>query len=353
VDGGAAELSRRARRPVVAGLACLAATSVFVFAAAAGSGARAVAAPASAFSDALVVSDNGTVVFSAAVHPRGRATTAFFEFGLALRYREPRPAHVIYDRSTPMVHLAAGSGVYSVSGSASGLVPNAVYNLRLVARSSAGTVYSPNATFRTAKDAGPPLPLIGSRANLEPASGLVLIRPGLLGPSGMSEAARLVAGPGFRPLTEARQLPVNSQIDARAGGLRLVVAGPHSRPTQQVTLAGGLFSLAQSSHAPNRGLTTVNLLEGAFPGAPTYDSCAANSAAVLQTLRARDQRGRFVTLSRDSSATASAAGTTWDTIVRCDGTVTLVHHGSVVVADFQLHQTVTVHAGQRFLAFAR
>jgi hypothetical protein len=159
-----------------------------------------------------------------------------------------------------------------------------------------------------------------------------------------------VAGRGFRPLTETRQRPVNSQIDARAGGLRLVVAGPHSRSTQQVTLAGGLFSLAQSSHAPNRGLTTVNLLEGAFPGAPTYGSCAANPAGVLQTLRARDQHGRFVTLGRDSSATASAAGTAWDTIVRCDGTLTVVHHGSVVVSEFQLHRTVTVHAGQQFLA---
>jgi hypothetical protein len=335
---------------VVVGLACLAATAVFFFGAPAVPGARAMGAPEGAFSDALVVSDTGAVIFSAAVHPRGRATTAFFEFGLALRYREPRPAHVLYDRSTPMVHLAPGFGVYSVSGSASGLVPNAIYNLRLVARSSAGTVYSPNATFRTAKDAAPPLPLIGSKANLEPASGLVLVRPGLLGLPGMSEAARLVSGPGFRPLTEARQLPVDSQIDARAGELRLVVAGPHSRQTQQVTLAGGLFSLAQTSQA--RGLTTVNLLEGAFPGAPAYGSCAANRSAVLQTLRARDQRGRFETLSRDSSAAPSATDTAWDTVVRCDGTMTIVHQGSVVVSDFQLHRTVTVHPGQHFLAFA-
>jgi hypothetical protein len=352
VDGGAAELSRRARRPVVVGFACLAATAVCFCGAAAVSAGRAVGAPGGAFSDALVVSDNGAVTFSAAVHPRGRATTAFFEFGLAVRYREPRPGHVVYDNSTPMIHLAPAFGVYSVSGKASGLVPNAVYNLRLVARSSAGTVYSPNATFRTAKDAAPPFPLIGSKANLQPASGLVLVRPGLLGPSGMSEAARLVSGPAFRPLTEARQLPVDSLIDARAGALQLVVAGPHRPQTQQVTLAGGLFSLAQSTQAPTQGLTTVNLVEGTFPGAPTYGSCATNHTAVLQTVRARDQHGRFLTLSRDSSATASAAGTAWDTIVRCDATVTVVHQGSVVVSDFQLHRTVTVHAGQRFLAFA-
>jgi hypothetical protein len=336
------------RRPTVVLLACLAATGAFVLGPVAVSGAR----PDRPFSDALTVADTGAVTFSAIVHPHGRATAAFFQFGLATRYREPRPPHPVYDMSTTALHLAPAFHVYSVSGTASGLVPNALYNLRLVARSSAGTVYSPNATFRTAKDPAPPPPVIGSKVNLEPASGLVLIRPGLLGPSDMAEAARLASGPGFRPLTETRQLPVDSQIDTRAGELRLLVAGAQRRSTQQITLAGGLFSLAQSSQGPTRGLTTVNLVESAFPGAPSYDNCAADPSGLIQTVRARDQRGRFLTLSRDSSATASAAGTTWDTIARCDGTVTLVHQGTVVVSDFQLHQTVVVHAGQRYFADA-
>jgi hypothetical protein len=352
VDGGAAELSCRVRRAVAAGWICLGATASFLFGAVAVSAGRPMSVSAGASSDAPVVSDTGAVTFSGAVHPHGRATTAFFEFGLGLRYREPRPVRVVYDKSTPLVHLAPAFGVYSVSGRASGLVPNAVYNLRLVARSSAGTVHSPNATFRTAKDPAPSLPVIGSKANLEPAAGLVLVRPGFLGPSGMSSAARWVSGPGFRPLTEARQLPVDSQIDARAGVLRLVVAGPNRRPTQQVTLAGGLFALAQSTQGPTRGETTVNLVEDAFPGAPAYGSCAAHPSAGLQTVRARDQRGSFVITSPDSSATASAAGTTWDTIVRCDGTVTVVHQGTVVVSDVDRHRTVTLHAGQRFLALA-
>lgn len=348
MDAGPAKLGLRVRRPKVVALACLAVTGAFFLGPIAVSGAR----PAGAFSEALTVADTGAVTFSAVVHPHGRATTAFFEFGLAARYREPRPSRPVYDMSTTALHLAPAFHVYSVSGTASGLVPNALYNLRLVARSSAGTVYSPNATFRTAKDPAPPLPFIGSKANLEPASGLVLIRPGLLGPSGMSEAAHLASGPGFRPLTETRQLPVDSEIDARAGELRLVVAGARRRSTQQITLAGGLFSLAQSRQAPTRGLTTVNLVEGAFAGAPTYGSCAAAPSAPLQTVRARDQRGRFLTLSRDSSATGSAAGTTWDTIARCDGTLTVVHQGTVVVSDFQLDRTVVVHAGQRYIADA-
>jgi hypothetical protein len=352
VDGGAAELGQWVRRSAAIALACLAATGVFFFGAVAASGGRPLGAPGVPFSNALTVADRGAVTFSAVVHPHGRATTAFFQFGLAVGYREPMPTHPVYDMTTTAVHLAPAFHVYSVSGTASGLVPNAVYNLRLVARSSAGTVYSPNATFRTAKDDAPPLPVIGATVNMEPESGLVLMRRPRATASRSSQASRLVEGEGFRPLTEARQLPVGSQIDARAGTLRVVVAGPRRRQTQRVTLAGGLFSVSQSSQGPTRGLTTLNLVESDFSGAPAYDGCPANPAAVLQTVRARDQRGRFLTLSRDSGATADAVGTAWDTIVRCDGTLTVVHHGTVAVVDFQLHQTVAVNAGQRYLAHA-
>ena len=40
-------------------------------------------------------------------------------------------------------------------------------------------------------------------------------------------------------------------------------------------------------------------------------------------------------------------GTTWLTADRCDGTLTRVVTGSVVVRDFTLHRTVVVHAGER------
>jgi hypothetical protein len=352
VDAGPAELERRVRRASVGLLTCLAAMGAFFLGPVSMSGAR----PAGAFSDALTVADTGAVTFSAVVHPHGRATTAFFQFGLATRYREPMPSHPVYDNSTTAVHLAPGFQVYSVSGTASGLVPNALYNLRLVARSSAGTVNSPNATFRTAKDPAPRLPRIGADVNLVPVSGLVLIRPPRANTSraaaAAAAAARLVAGPSFHPLTEARQLPIGSQVDARAGTFRLVVAGPHGRQTQRVTLTGGVFSLAQSTQGSSRGVTTVNLLQDDFSGAPAYRGCAGHGSAVLQTVHALDQGGRFVTLSRDSSTTARSAGTAWDTSMRCDGTLTAVRRGTVVVFDYPRQQTVVVHAGQRYLANA-
>lgn len=319
------------------------------------------------FSDALAARGVGTVTFSAVVHPHGRATTAFFQFGLASRYREPRPSGVVYDKSTPAVHLAAGSQVDSVAGQASGLVPNAVYHLRLVASSSAGTVYSPDATFRTAKDPAPPRPRFGATINVAPASGLALIRAHRLGSSHASRVARLIAGPDFLPLTENRQLPIDSQFDARAGSLRLVAASGDGSPTQRATLADGVFTLYQTRQGPVPGLTTLSLLEGGFAGGPTFSGCPAkvadrasgehaltarSSSAVLQTLYARVQTGRFATRGSQSISTASAAGAVWDTVDRCDGTLTIVRRGSVAVSDMRLGTTTVLRAGQRYLAQA-
>jgi hypothetical protein len=351
------------RRLAVVSLACLVATGVLLVGGVGMSGGRVLGT----FSDDLAVEGTGTVTFSAVVHPHGRATTAFFEFGLASRYRQPRPRGVVYDKSTPRVHLPAGSQIDSVSGKVSGLVPNALYHLRLVATSSAGTVYSPDATFRTAKDPAPPLPRFGATVNVAPVSGLVLIRAQSLRPSRVSQAAKVMAGEAFLPLTESRQIPIEAQIDARAGALRLVVAGAQRPHTEQAIVSGGGFWLAQTPQAVGAGPTTVSLLDGGLPGAATYGSCPTNtippasdahartaqsSSAVLQTLHAQDQVGTFATRGRYSITSVSSPGTVWDTVDRCDGTLTIVSRGTVTVSDLQ-HGTINiVHAGQRYLAQA-
>jgi hypothetical protein len=338
------------RRAAILRLAFLVAMAVGLIGAAAAAGGRVRLA------DDLKVNEKGRVSFSGSVHPDGRATTAYFEFGLGSRYREPRPAGIVYDMRTPVLHLKPAYRVYSVSGVASGLVPNALYNVRLVAKSAAGTVFGPNATFTTAKDPPPPRARMGTTMNLAPASGLVLIRPSPLGTS-RARAARLVEGAGFSPLTEPRQLAIDSQIDARAGALRLVVAAPEARHVQLATLSGGLFRPAQTRSGLIPGLTTLTLLEGDFPGAPTAAGCPSPgfgtpSSTVLQTLRVRDQRGAFRTVGRDSSATADTAGTVWETIDRCDGTMTIVDQGEVTVTDEALGTTMTLGPGQRYLAQA-
>jgi hypothetical protein len=357
-------------RRLAAPLAGLAAVGAFWFGVVGVSGGRVLGAQRArgmaAVDNHPTVSGKGTVSFSAVVNPNGRATTAYFEFGLDPRYSEPRPRRVVYAERTPAVHLAADAATHLVSGSVAGLLPNALYHLRLVATSSAGTVRSGDTTFRTAKDPAPPPPVIGKTANVAPVSGLVFIELARTKSAQASATTGPANGPGFLPLTEPRQLPVGSSIDARAGAWQVMVASAHGRGRQRSTLTGALVSLSQTRSGRRKGLTTLDLLEGAFAGAPTYSSCRtptvakpygpapvtpALSSRVLQTLRARDRAGSFRILGRYSVATVGP-GTVSDTVDRCDGTLTVVHRGTANVDDLERHTTIVVRAGQRYLATA-
>ncbi len=103
----------------------------------------------------------------------------------------------------------------------------------------------------------------------------------------------------------------------------------------------------------------MKLLEGAFPGAPSYSSCKAKkaeagqlaqtavSSSVLSTLHAHS-RGRYGSSSRGASATVR--GTAWTMTVRCNGVLVTVQKDVLVVPDSVHHKTVTLHAGQRYFA---
>jgi hypothetical protein len=122
-----------------------------------------------------------------------------------------------------------------------------------------------------------------------------------------------------------------------------------------------LFKLSQDRKGLTKGLTTLSLLEGAFPGAPTYAGCkakkaadsplafAALSSAVLQSMKS-SAHGKFRTRGRYSAATVR--GTAWTISDRCDGTLVTVQRHTVLVQDFVRHVTVLVRAGHRYLARA-
>jgi hypothetical protein len=296
--------------------------------------------------------------FSGSVIPNGLETSAHFEYGLDPKYSGGGP--VVYTNVTPAVALGAGSTTVAVSQSVSGLVPNALYHVRLIASNSAGTGTGADQTFTTAKLPNPPPPTLGKTENATPISGLVLIK--LPAGKGSHAAGGVVKGKGFIPLTQARQIPVGSQIDARRGTLNLVVATTKKRHTNTARLGGGVFSLAQQRSGPAKGLSTLALLENAFSGAPSYSTCTAKkgksvlagiaklSPKILQTLSVSDKNGKFRTKGRYSAATER--GTFWETQDRCDGTLTIVKRGTVNVQDFRTRKTIIVHAGHRFLATA-
>jgi hypothetical protein len=297
------------------------------------------------------------VALSDSVNPDLLATTAHYEYGLAPSYRGG--GAVVYDQRTPDQSVGSDNASHAVPAQLTGLVPNALYHVRLVATNAAGTTDGPDQTFTTLSGPAPAPPVLGRSVDAAVVSGLVFVKLPAGGPSLPATPLSSTIGPGFAPLTEARALPVGTQIDARLGSLRLVAASVHGGKTATGVFGGALFSVAQA----RSGLTTLALLEGLFPGGPTYGVCAARSrdaaqrgraaalsARTLQVLRS-SVHGSFSTRGRYGAATVR--GTVWDTADRCNGTLVTVHRGTVLVRDFRRRITVVVHAGQHYLARAR
>jgi hypothetical protein len=306
-------------------------------------------APAIA-STASTASSSTAARFSGSVNPEGSATTAHFEYGLDPRYT--RSSKIVYDQSTPDETVGADFSSHAISVSQSGLVPNALYHVRLVATNSFGTTLGPDVTFKTKKDPAPNAPSLGKSFDVS-ATGLVLVK--LHGK--------------FVPLTELRQIPAGTVVNALHGTLKLTTAAPkvpakskskkRGAKTQTATFAGAVFKVTQDRSGASKGIATVSLVEGAFKGAPSFASCkahkgkasaAAVSKKVLQLLHASGH-GKFRTKGRYAAATVR--GTIWTTADRCDGTLVHSIKDSVTVNDLVRHKTVIVRAGHSYLALAK
>jgi hypothetical protein len=311
--------------------------------------------PLTSTSPPTVLGSSGAA-FAGSVNPEGLVTSAHFEYGLDKHYSEAGGSGPSYEASTPTQAVGSDFSAHALSASAAGLIPNALYHVRLVATNGAGTTFGSDQTFTTKQDPPPPPPELGHTFNVEPVSGVVFIKP----PAGKALAsAALSKGVGFVPLTEARQIPAGSQIDALSGSLKLLTASGHIGKLQSGVFGGAVFKATQSRSRLQKGLSTLSLLDGAFPGVPSYSSCHAHPAgkatearaksSVLQRLHA-SAHGNFTTRGRYSAATVR--GTEWDTIDRCDGTLTKVERDSVLVRDFVRRKTILVHAGHSYLASA-
>jgi WD40-like Beta Propeller Repeat len=191
----------------------------------------------------------------------------------------------------------------------------------------------------------PPPPVLGRTVDVEPTSGKVFVSV----PAGGAFAS--VSVPGikgrrFVPLTKARQLPVGSILDTRKGSLSLTSASTTAGQVFSGTFSAGVFQTLQA----RSGLTTLPLKGSSFrPCATGKKASASLSRRAIRRLRA-NANGRFRTRGRYSAATVR--GTQWDTIDRCDGTLTKVTRGTVIVRDNRKHRNITVRAGKSYLARA-
>ena len=192
-----------------------------------------------------------------------------------------------------------------------------------------------------------------------------LARTIVIAPGTGSIKVKVPGARGFEPMTDASALPVGTVVDARRGRIRLTSALDEAGTVQRGTFWGGRFKVGQSGG--ERGMVSLVLRGGSFDRCPQRRGARASRAPlagvsrvpgenstrrrVVRSLWARDRGGRFRTHGNNSVATAR--GTAWVTRDRCDGTVTRVTEGAVLVRERSTGRRKLVRAGGSYLAPAR
>ena len=203
-----------------------------------------------------------------------------------------------------------------------------------------------------------PPPQQGVDVNVQELSGQVFvgIPAGAASTAGAGASAKASQkGIDFVPLTQARQIPVGSFLDTRKGTVRLQSARNLAGLRQTGDFLGSIFQVKQSRKRRAKGLTDLVLKGSSFrrcTSGARGKGATATAAANRRTIRRLrgNARGRFRTRGRYSSATVR--GTIWDVSDRCDGTLTKVQRGRVVVRDLRRKRNILLTAGKSYLAKA-
>src|SRR5207249_4141140 len=96
-------------------------------------------------------------------------------------------------------------------------------------------------------------PTLGKTVSVAAVRGKVLVKL----PPGTSAPAAQTKGNGFVPLTQARLIPVGSQLDVRRGTVRLTTAANDRGGTQSGEFTAGIFQVLQTRKSP--GLSNLRL----------------------------------------------------------------------------------------------
>ena len=147
-------------------------------------------------------------------------------------------------------------------------------------------------------------------------------------------------GFGYRPRTDR---------DPRIGARIYRLTSQGTLGAQTGVFSGGTFSI--SERQVRRRPTSIRLPSSGFERCRQATGAHASqlSRRIIHRLRA-SARGNFRSRGRHSSATIR--GTGWSITERCDGTLTKVTRGRVVVRDFRRNRTVVLTAGESYLARA-
>ena len=223
----------------------------------------------------------------------------------------------------------------------------------LIADTNNESVRRVDSNFVPGVDAGEPRPgdgpsQRGQGSAAEPELGAsVVVAPGF----GLVKVK--LPGRGWVVLEEGESIPVGSLVNTLRGSVVLTTA-LDGGDSQTGTFWGGIFQIRQSR--ARDGLTDIVLRGGSFRSCRRHAARPRPSAVAsrkrrrsVRRLWAKDDNGRFRTHGRDSVATTR--GTLWSTEDRCNGTLTRVREGAVVVRRRRVRRkAVVVSAGERFLA---
>jgi streptogramin lyase len=281
------------------------------------------------------------------------------------------------------VTVPAGAGAEPVTEVvALTLEPDSHYHARLVATNGSGEAVSPELELWTDEngkllDFEPGVPPVevpkpkptppgkpadaGSQADEHRPVDLPAVRPVAPPVLGQAVVVRPLSGsvrvkaPGARAysaLASGANLPVGTLVDTRAGKIVLQSARNSRGRTQKGTFWGGVFQIRQRCRG--RGMTSLHLRGGSFrrcgtrAGVSVLAHEAGGRRRVVRRLWGKDKHSRFRTHGRDSVATVR--GTRWVTTDRCDGTLTKVTEGKVLVRDLRKKRKVLLSAGSAYLA---
>ena len=192
-------------------------------------------------------------------------------------------------------------------------------------------------------------PLAGREVNVRLKAGDVFIKlPGA--------STRQAPQSGFVPLKGVASVPVGSTVDARKGTLALKAAfnsepvGDTRRRLQSADFGAGIFRIRQAkrARASTARLATTAVLTSA-PGAQRVCSRTRAAAPRKGVVRSLSVSGQGLFRAVGATATATARNARWNTVDRCDGTLTQVGRGRVTVTDAQGRRRAVVNGGRAFL----
>jgi hypothetical protein len=161
----------------------------------------------------------------------------------------------------------------------------------------------------------------------------------------------------FVNINEVTQIPVGTIVDTTKGYANLTSAADLAGKTQTATFWDGAFVVKQKKE--QNPVTDLVLTGGPLkqctsskPRRVAFVGSAERNAGLSRATRKRrlwgSGKGHFRTRGRNSAA--EVRGTKWLTSDDCAGTRTKVRRGKVKVRDFKRNRTVTVTAGQTYLA---